>query len=553
MQFKTKPYEHQLEAFERFRDCEYWALFADMGTGKSKIDIDISVDKYERGQINAVLVIAPNNVHIQWTKEQFPAHCSIPFKPFVWRSGKVGNRRWRESLDDFIAGDFGMLKVLTVNVEAFQSDTIVEFIARYVHNNTVHTIVDEATRIKTPTAKRTKVIHRLNKYGTRSALTGTPTAKSPFDLWSQMEFLKANYFNCTHFVFQHRYGILMSGVNPINGGRYKTLIDEKTYSIVRYRIEKMREARGGEGLMPADYEAIAVTLGVSEKNVRFIEHTPEFTRFKRLDELKALIAKDVMAVRKEDCLDLPPKVYETLEVTMLPEQAKVYKQLKEELLAQYADKELTVANKVALTTRLMQVAGGFFPYYKEGMVIKGNEHIMTEVPASMLIANKSAKLDAIMADLEETSDEQKVIVWAHFRPELEMLKAELNKLYPTCLYYGGTSQQDRADIVTDFQRGRYKIFVGNPATAGFGLNLQNATLQYYYSNTFQVENRLQAEDRSHRIGVKSTCVYKDVIAKGTLDEKVRKVITSGRDLNDYFKDASLRELLEGGDEDDGEE
>jgi len=87
------------------------------------------------------------------------------------------------------------------------------------------------------------------------------------------------------------------------------------------------------------------------------------------------------------------------------------------------------------------------------------------------------------------------------------------------------------------------VFIGNAQTAGFGLNLQNATLQYFYSNTFRTEERLQAEDRSHRIGVKSTCVYKDVIVRGTVDEKVYESIKAGRDMNDYFKRVSLKELL----------
>ncbi len=541
--FKTQPYGHQRSAFDRFKDSQYFALFADMGTGKSKIAIDICANHFLAGRVNACLIIAPNNVHTQWVREQLPAHCPVQYRPFVWQSGKFGNRRWREALTDFMAREDPLLKVLAVNVEAFQSDTIVPTIATYVKNHQTFIIVDEATRIKNHKARRTKWIHRLNKYGIRCILTGTPTAKSPFDLWSQMEFLKTNYFDTSYFIFQHRYGIMMQGVNPYSGGRYQTLIDARTYALVQHKLKQMGEARGPAGLMPDDYETVSALYKVSEKNVRFIAEHDEYTRYKRLDELRALISKDVFSIRKEDCLDLPPKVYERLYVDMSAEQKRIYKNLKAELMAQYEDKELTIQNKVALTLRLMQVVGGFFPYMREQQKIVGTEHHVELVGDGVAIGDVNPKLQAIIDDLEEVPDEQKIIVWAHFIPELKHVHRELSKLYSCCLYYGGTHSEDRHKIVEDFKAGRYKVFVGNAQTAGFGLNLQNATLQYFFSNTFRVEDRLQAEDRSHRIGVKGTVVYKDVIVKGTIDEKIFENIAAGRDLNDYFKRSSLREML----------
>ena len=550
--FKTEPYTHQREAFERFKDATKFALFADMGTGKSKIAIDICAYKFRQGEIDTCLIIAPNNVHTQWIREQLPLHCSVPYKAFVWKSGKMGRAQYARLLEEFLdIPTPDVLKVMAVNVEAFQSDSVVPTIAEYVKHSKPFIIIDEATRIKNRGAKRTKTIHKLNKYGVRCILTGTPTAKSPFDLWSQMEFLKADYFQCNYFVFQHRYGVMMRGVNPYNGGRYTSLIDEKTFSICRSKLAKAREARAGE-LMPDDYETIAVQLSVSEKDVRFIETQEQYTRYKNLDRLKEYIAPDVVSTRKEDCLDLPPKVYERIFVDMTKEQARVYKNLKTELLATLDGHELTVTNKVALTTRLMQITGGFFPFQREQEFIKGREHFMKMVGDAQPIGEDNAKLDALLADIEETSDEQKIIIWAHFVPELKAIHKALKDLYPTALYYGGTDQRDRDQIITDFKRGAYKIFVGNAATAGFGLNLQNATLQYFFSNTFRTEDRLQAEDRSHRAGVKGTVVIKDIIARNTIDERIFANIKIGRDLNDFFKQISLRELLTDSEEDDVE-
>jgi SNF2 family DNA or RNA helicase len=560
MNFKTKPYDHQIKAFERFKNSDYFALFADMGTGKSKITIDIAAHRFLIKQSDRMLLIAPNNVHQQWVTEQFPAHCPVPWRPFVWRSSKSGSRTWLNALEDFIDIEpWRFLLVFAVNVEAFSSDAVVPYVARFLKAGFPFSVVDEGTRIKNRGAKRAKTIHKINKYGQRAILTGTPTAKSPFDLWSMMEFLKANYFDTNFFIFQNRYGIMMQGVNPINSARYTTLIDQKVFNIIKGKLKAKHAERTLEAsfkqapeeqtlqstpLTDEDYEAISVMMKVSEKNVRFIDTQEMFVRYKRLDELRELIAKDVFSVRKEDCLDLPPKVYEKIYVDMSPEQAKIYDDLRVTLLAEYDGKEVSVANKVALTTRLMQVAGGFFPYAREAVEIVGGVRFAKLVGEAQAIGEVNTKMRAILDDLEEMDDSRQVIIWAHFVAELKLIQHALSEAGYTCrLYYGGTPENERKKIIEEFKTNTFRIFVGNAATAGFGLNFQNATIQYYFSNTFRTEDRLQAEDRSHRIGVKQTVLYKDILAKGTIDERVYENIAVGKDLNEYFKGVSIRELL----------
>ena len=161
-----------------------------------------------------------------------------------------------------------------------------------------------------------------------------------------------------------------------------------------------------------------------------------------------------------------------------------------------------------------------------------------------MIGTKNVKVVKILEELEEIDPDEQVIVWAHFRVELEYLQKELSRNGYNCrLYYGGTSRDKRTEIINEFQHERFKIFIGNPAVAGFGLNLQTATTQLWFSNSFRTEDRLQAEDRSHRIGVQKTCLYKDVICKDSVDEKIYANTKAGRNLNDYFKSNSLKEIL----------
>jgi Superfamily II DNA/RNA helicases, SNF2 family len=553
MDFKTTPYPHQLRFFERFKDSEYFALFMDMGTGKTKVALDIAAHKFLTGQITAMLVIAPNHVHEQWVNEQCPMHLAVPYRPFVWHSSWVGRSYYTNQLREFTVSLMPeYLKVLAVNVEAFQSDTIVPFIADFVHSNECFIVVDEGTRIKHDKAKRTKTVHKLAKYGQRAILTGTPVAQSPFNLWSMLEFLKTGYFGCNYFVFQHRYGILMKGTNQYTGKNFNVAIDEKTYVMVTRDLERLRLERNGP-LMPNDYETVSVMRGTSEKNVRFIEEHPTYTKYKRLDELRDYVAKDVGAASLDEVAPhMPPKVYETLYVDMSMEQKRVYKSLKEELMAEYAGKYVTVANKLALTTRLQQVTGGFFPYLEEEKHYSPErcEWYSKVIGAGQLIGNSNPKFDALLEDLEEVNfDNTKVIIWAHFVPELKYIYEQLKDTYETRLYYGGTPDDERARTIAEFKAGKVDIFVANQATAGFGLNLQLGKLSYFFSNDQVVENRLQAEGRPRRVDVPQVCVYKDVVVRKTYDEKILALIRAGRDMNDYFKDVTVEELLADQEED----
>lgn len=538
---KTKPYKHQSDAYEKFKDKEFFALIFDMGTGKTKTAIDIATYKFRTGRIEAVMIIAPNNIHTQWVLEQFPMHCAIPYVYLVYNAQKRTNKIYGAKLNRFMTVKVpDKLKIFVVNVEAFQTDTVKSYIRDFVTHNKCFTIFDESSRGKNPQAKRTKAIMALNKYGDRCILTGTPATKSPFNLWSQYEFLSPNYFGCNYFMFQHRYGVMMRATNMQTGRPYNTLIDQKTFSMTKWDINHTLDERfleGGERKLTAsDYERISAMHGVSESVVRFIETQDEYTTSRNMDKLRALMAPCTMTVKKEDCLDLPEKVYVTLPVVMSKEQKALYEKLKEELRAEFKDKVLTVSNKLTLTTRLLQLCGGFFPFKDEA-----NES------QSKPISEKNVKLEALLEDLEEVDfTTTKVIVWANYVAEILLLKRELGKLYNCCVYYGAVDTVERDTIQKDFKAGKYDIFIGNVQTAGYGLNLQNATLAYFFSNNFQVEARLQAEDRMHRIGVKSTCVYKDIVLRGTIDERVVIAVKEGRDLNNYFK--TIDDILEDGTE-----
>ena len=142
---KTKPYAHQVVNFNRFKDKVFFALFWDMGTGKSKMAIDLAAYKYLNGEIDAVIVIAPNNVHLQWFRQQFPEHCPIGYEPFVWEQIKWGNSRYRTAYDKFMDSSLDVLKVFFMNVETFQGEQGQQVAKFFTRSNRTMVVLDEAT------------------------------------------------------------------------------------------------------------------------------------------------------------------------------------------------------------------------------------------------------------------------------------------------------------------------------------------------------------------------------------------------------------------------
>ena len=229
--------------------------------------------------------------------------------------------------------------------------------------------------------------------------------------------------------------------------------------------------------------------------------------FRNLDELHKRIDMFSFRVLKKDCLDLPEKIYTARYVGMTPEQLKMYNQIREYAMVMLDNGEMSTAPAVITQMlRLQQIMSGHS---------KTDEGEMIYFP--------SKRMDA----LEEIVNEHdgKAIIWSRFRYDIIQITEMLNKKFGegcAVSYFGDTSDDDRAAAVLNFQNPNHpiKFFVGNPATAGYGLTLTEANLVVYYANDFNLETRIQSEDRAHRIGQKNNVTYVDLICEGSIDEKI---------------------------------
>lgn len=520
-----KPYAHQVRGFDFVKDRPFFALFMEQGTGKTKLAFMVGSYRFERGDIDMLVVIAPNGIHSQWIDEQAPLHCDVDYISAVWENKKT--KKYTKEMEKFYNTRNEKLKLLAVNVEAFSSGAAALYLSKYLNNHRCMVVVDESTRIKSPTAARTKTIHNLTRNAVvRCILTGTPSPNSPFDLWSQFNFLSTNYFGINYFSFRHYYGILCRDNNPISGKMYHKTLDEKTYSKVKIAIKK----NGGK-LTVDLVNRLSNYFNTSIENIQYINKMDNFTPYKNLGILHKKIAPVTYKVKKADCLDLPPKVYERITVDLSPEQKRVIKELKKNQISSYNNKDMEVLYKLTLTLRLQQVAGGCFPY----MEVIDNPEGVDVIYKGLERFDKNPKLNALINDLDEVENKTQIIIWANFVEELKIIYEKLTDIGEHCgLYYGETSTEERKQIIQDFQRGKLRVLIAN-RTAAEGLNLQCATLHYFYSNGWYGDKREQAEDRSHRSGQKRTVVYKDLIANGTMDDTIYRVLKDKINLCDYFR------------------
>ena len=474
--FKYEPYAHQLEVLERSWNKQYYALFMDMGTGKSKVLIDTMAMLYDKGRINSALIVAPKGVYKNWERKELPMHLPehIKAKIITWSPEKT--KKKKEELDQLfeITDD---LVIFLMNVEAFSSKRGKEIAHSFVKTHHTLLAVDESTTIKSKSASRTKNLIKLAREARyRRILTGSPVTQSPMDLFTQCEFLEPECLGHSSFwTFQNRYA-----------------------------------------------KMVRRSLGAHSFN--------QIVGYQNLTELNQIMSPYSYRVRKEDCLDLPDKVYVKRSVELSSEQLIVYQQLRNNALAILKGGGMVTA-PTALTEilRLQQVCSGY---------AKLEDGTVETLPTK--------KMPELLSVLEETSG--KVIIWANFTYDLEQIHKELTEKYGegTCaLFYGATETEERQNIVERFQdpNNPLKYFIGQPRTGGYGLTLTEANTVIYYSNGYDLEVRLQSEDRAHRIGQTNKVTYIDIVAESTVDEKILKALRGKIDISTQVLAEGYKEWL----------
>jgi SNF2 family DNA or RNA helicase len=241
-------------------------------------------------------------------------------------------------------------------------------------------------------------------------------------------------------------------------------------------------------------------------------------------------------VLKKDCLDLPEKVYTQTFFRLTPAQLKAYKLLKDDLRLQLEDGRIAPMARIGALTKLSQIVSGYF-------LVPGTENDVQRI----MPTDKNPKFKALLDLLEDA--EGQIIIWARFRVEIEDICQILRKENITHVqYHGGIKRTDRPQAIKDFESGAVRVFVGQQAAGGTGITLiapnsaSDTITVIYFSNTFALEDRLQSEDRAHRIGQDKTVLYVDIIAQDTIDERIVESLKSKVNLAQHVLGDKRRAL-----------
>ena len=250
--------------------------------------------------------------------------------------------------------------------------------------------------------------------------------------------------------------------------------------------------------------------------------------FRHLGELSDTVKEFSYRVLKEDCLDLPPKNFVKRHISLTSDQKKIYEQMKKHAIAMLNKKVTTTVNVLTQLMRLHQITCGY---------VTADDGTIQEV--------ESNRMNELMSILEET--EGKVIIWANYQFSVGDIIQKIIKVYgPDSYvhYYGLTPQEDRQDYIRKFQNDpKCRFIIGTPQTGGYGITLTQANTVIYYSNGYDLEKRLQSEDRAHRIGQTKNVTYIDIIAEDTIDEKIVEALRSKIDIASQVMGEELKEWI----------
>lgn len=473
LKFERPLWEHQFKTAKRFEQKNEMALLHEMGTGKTTSAIAWFRCKcFQEKKVLKTLIVSPIATLWGWEKEfQDNTPENVHSKVIVVHD-KNPKKKYEKASDE-------TKKIFIVNQEALTSEKMYELLKA---QNFECVIVDESQNFKSHKSKRLKKLLTLSdKAAFRAVLTGTLILNSYEDIWAVWRILdKGTTFGDSFFHFRHKY---------------------------------FRDAN-------------AAWKGKTN-------YFPAYVPKPRIEsEITSLIDKKASRLTKLECLDLPPLVKTIDHVEMTSEQAKMYRQMLNELVVEVKQGECVATNALVKVLRLMQISAGFLDY--ENDVEKGT-----------LYFKDNPKLAQLKTRLIELTPNHKVIVWTTFRASYDPIRNMLRELKIDFAELTGDTK-DRSDQIFKFQNDHMcRVMLSNPQAGGVGITLTKSDVAIYYSCSFKLGDRLQSEARNHRGGseIHDKVTLIDIVAKGTIDEDVREALNKKEDFANSVLDRLAKMTL----------
>jgi len=460
--YKTKPYEHQEKIFADSWCRKYFGLFMEMGTGKSKVAIDTMGRLFLEDKIKACLILAPKGVFDNWVMNEIPRHLPSDINVKVVR--------WQ-----------------TNHTKTFMSDLEKLILPDMQENNTLQVFVMNVEGLSTTKAFNFAKLF-LNKNPDSMMIVDESTT-----IKNRSAKRTKNVVELGRLALFRR---ILTGF-PVT----QSPLD--LYSQSEFLSDSMLGYSSFYSFQNRYAQLINRTMG--QRQFR------QVVGYQNIEELSNKVGDFSYRVLKKDCLDLPSKVYLRREVELTPEQKKVYQEIKKDAISLLENNEIvSVSSVLTQILRLHQVSCGF---------VKHDEGEEIEI--------KNKRVDELLDILQELQG--KTIIWANYQYDIKRILRVLQDTVGSDLvasYYGETPDEERQPTINEFQNpdSQLQYLVSNVQTGGYGITLTQAKNVIYYSNNYDLEKRLQSEDRAHRIGQENKVTYIDIVAKDTVDEKIVKAL-----------------------------
>ena len=447
---RTKPFEHQMESFNYALTHNKFLLGDEQGLGKTKQALDIAVARKHKMR-HCLIVCSVNNLKWNWYKE-----VEIHTNEKAHILGSRVNRKGKTVIGSSAERLADLKQIhdeyfLITNIETLRDKSIQSQIKKMCSDGIIGmTIIDEIHKCKNSQSKQGKAIHCCCSYY-RLALTGTPLMNNPVDLYNVLKWLEVENHSLTYF---------------------KNLYCEM----------------GGFG----GYEIIG---------------------YKNLDQLENSLNKNMLRRRKEEVLDLPPKIYTDELLDLDSSQDKLYRDVTNQIIEDI-DRIMLLPNPLTELIRLRQVTS--------------NPNILT----SKNITN--VKYDRIADILESTTD--KVIIFSNWTKVINPLYIKLSSLGYNPALVTGESKDPILEMNKFQSDNTCKVILGTTPALGTGYTLTAANIVIFIDEPWSKAIKDQAEDRCHRIGTKGTVNIITLICKDTIDERIHQIIKDKGELSDRIVD-----------------
>lgn len=476
--FKTKPFDHQATELLASADDRSRALFWEMGTGKTKYGIDVTAHNRRTARIEAAVIVAPSGVEENWITDEFPTHWpdDLPWRGVAFSTKRKNTKDHKKELADLLLCK-KELPVLAMSYDAWMTDAGKQAAWDLMKSRPTFLHYDESAHLKTYNSARTKSLTKAAPYAAMSRIySGTPIDGSPFDIYSQINIVDPEFWQrelgfWAYNDFKTFFGIWMKN---------------------RRRATPDQEARGQEG-----------------------REYPTLVCYQNISILCDILKKISSRVLKDDVLDLPDKQYTRRYYEMFPAQEEMYNRLEEECSVDFPDDPsawVTAELPIVRMTRLQQILCGYVP-------ADGDEE-----PRELIDRKHNPRADATLEFVSEAGNKQTVL-WAQYRLDIDILMERLRAEGRNPVRYDGAVDADeRKRNRAAFKAGDVSDFVGNTSVGAEGLTFVNSHIMGFHNNNYRYIKRRQAEDRIHRFGQTTGCLYGDMVCKGTRDARAIEIL-----------------------------